>query len=217
MDPAHLPPPAPVAEPGLHGFLHRPAGESAQGIVLTHGAGSDCRTPLLVAAADALCAAGLWVLRCDLAFRQRRASGPPSPAGAAADRAGLRDAARALRRFAAARVFLGGHSYGGRQASMLAAEDRAVAAGLLLLSYPLHPPNKPGQLRTAHFPRLGAPCLFVHGTADPFATLDELRQAVTLIPAPTRLMPVEGARHDLKAGRFDLPAVAAALLALAPR
>jgi predicted alpha/beta-hydrolase family hydrolase len=143
MDPAHKPAAEPFEEPRIRGFLHRPAGDGAEGVVLTHGAGSDCRARLLVAAAEALCAAGLWVLRCDLPFRQRRASGPPSPAGAAADREGLRAAAAALRRFAGARVFLAGHSYGGRQASMLAADDPALAPGLLLFSYPLHPPNRP--------------------------------------------------------------------------
>ena len=118
----------PFEEPGVRGFLHRPESASGCWLVLTHGAGSDCRSALLVAVAGAFCAAGLVVLRCDLPFRQRRASGPPSPAGAAADRAGLMDAVAALRRFAPDRMFLGGHSYGGRQASMLAAEAPEVAA-----------------------------------------------------------------------------------------
>ena len=205
---------APFEDVGVRGFLHRPDGDSDRGLVLTHGAGSDCRTPLLVATAAAFCAAGLWVLRCDLPFRQRRASGPPSPATAAADRAGLKDAVAALRRFGAARAFLGGHSYGGRQASMLVADDPALAQGLVLLSYPLHPPDKPDRLRTEHFPRLHAPCLFVQGTADPFATIEKLRAAVAAIPAPTAIMPIDGARHDLKRGRFDLPEVVAAFLRL---
>lgn len=208
-------PPAPAVpfdEGGVRGFLHPPAAASAPGLVLTHGAGSDCRSALLVAIATAFCAAGLFVLRCDLPFRQRRASGPPSPAGAAADRAGLSEAVAALRRFAPDRVLLGGHSYGGRQASMLAAETPDIAAGLLLLSYPLHPPAKPEQRRTAHFPKLRVPALFVHGTADPFGSIAELEAAAAAIPAPTRIMPIEGARHDLKSGRFDLSSIVAALL-----
>ena len=210
---APMPAPAvPFEEAGVRGFLHRPAEASTRGLVLTHGAGSDCRSALLVATAGAFCAAGLVVLRCDLPFRQRRASGPPSPAGAAADRSGLSDAVAALRRFVPARVFLGGHSYGGRQASMLAAEAPGIAAVLLLLSYPLHPPGKPEQLRTGHFPKLRVPALFVHGTADPFGSLDELRLAAAAIPAPTRIMPIEGARHDLKSGRFDLSAIVTVLL-----
>jgi predicted alpha/beta-hydrolase family hydrolase len=105
-------------------------------------------------------------------------------------------------------VYLGGHSYGGRQATMLAAEDPTVADGLLLFSYPLHPPEKPAQLRTAHFPQLRTPAVFVHGTKDPFGTPAEIKSAITAIPAATRLMVVESAGHDLKKGKFDLPDIA---------
>ena len=72
-------------------------------------------------------------------------------------------------------VYLGGHSYGGRMASMAAAEYPGLATAMLFLSYPLHPPGKPERLRTEHFPRLRPPCVFVSGTADPFGTPDELR------------------------------------------
>src|ERR1700728_2139383 len=87
----------PFEKPGIRGFLHQPDAACAQGLVLTHGAGGNCRSPLLIAAADAFSGHGLCVLRCDLPFRQRRPTGPPSPATAAADRAGLRDAVAALR------------------------------------------------------------------------------------------------------------------------
>ena len=184
--------------PAARGFLHRPAGLVGDGLVLTHGAGSDCRTPLLVSVAEAFVAAGFTVLRCDLPFRQRRMHGPPLGQTGAMDREGLRAAALALRKLVPGRVFLGGHSYGGRQASMLAAEDPAAAAGLLLLSYPLHPPKKPEQLRTAHLPKLQIPALFVHGTRDPFGSIEEMRAALSLIPASTRLLVVENAAHDLK-------------------
>jgi uncharacterized protein len=95
------------------------------------------------------------------------------------------------------RVFLGGHSYGGRQASMLLAEAPDAADGLLLLSYPLHPPNKPTELRTQHFPQLTQPAYFVHGTRDPFATSAELQSALALIPAPRAVLELENAAHDL--------------------
>jgi predicted alpha/beta-hydrolase family hydrolase len=201
---------------GVHGFLHRPDGPPhgapGAGMVLTHGAGGNCTAPLLVAAADAFSAAGLHVLRCDLPFRQRRPSGPPSPAGAAADRAGLRTAVAALRAIVPGAVILGGQSYGGRQATLLAADEPELTQALLLFSYPLHPPGKPERLRTEHFPRLRLPALFVHGTADPFGSIAELHAAVALIPAPTRIMPIEQAGHDLRRGRFDLEAVVAASL-----
>lgn len=110
-------------------------------------------------------------------------------------------------------LYLGGHSYGGRQSSMLCAElaEQApeLVAGLLLLSYPLHPPRKPEQQRTQHLPNLHTPTLFVHGTRDPFGSIAEIEQALKMIPAKTKLMPVEGAGHDLgfkgKARKHELP------------
>jgi len=195
---------------GVRGFLHRPDGAASGGLILTHGAGGNCNAPLLVVAAAAFSAAGLQVLRIDLPFRQRRPMGPPSPANAAADRAGLRRAVAALRAVVPGPLTLGGQSYGARQATMLAADEPELVEALLLFSYPLHPPGKPERLRTEHFPRLAVPTLFVHGTADPFGSIAELRLAVSAIPAPVQVMPIEGAGHDLKRGRFDLRAVVAA-------
>src|SRR5437016_482172 len=82
-----------------------------------------------------------------------------------------------MRRRATGRLWLGGQSYGGRQASILAAGEAGLVDALLLLSYPLHPPGKSGERRTAHFPELRTPALFVHGSADPFGTLDEVESA----------------------------------------
>jgi predicted alpha/beta-hydrolase family hydrolase len=80
---------------------------------------------------------------------------------------------------------------------MAAAEDPRLADGLLLLSYPLHPPGKPAQLRTDHFPKLRVSAVFVHGTRDPFGTVDELREAIKRIPVAARLQVVEGAGHGV--------------------
>jgi uncharacterized protein len=202
----------PFVVDGVRGFLHWPAGEPRAGLVLTHGAGGNCDSRLLVAAAEAFAAAGLCVLRCDLPFRQKRPSGLPSPAGAAADRAGLRAAVAAMRGQVPGPMMLGGQSYGGRQATMLTAEQPDLVTGLLLFSYPLHPPGKPERRRTEHFPQLRVPCLFVQGTSDPFGSPDELKAAIAAIPAPAELIPVQGAGHDLKRGHFDLgPVVVAAL------
>jgi hypothetical protein len=79
---------------------------------------------------------------------------------------------------------------------MLAAEA-GLAAALLLLSYPLHPPRRPADLRTAHFPKLATPALFIHGTRDPFGSIDEMRAALATIAGPHELMAIEGAGHDL--------------------
>ena len=185
------------------------------GIVLTHGASSNARAPLLVALADVFGARGLTVFRYDLPFRQARPTGPPSPGGAARDREGLRGAVQSIRASVSGRVFLGGHSYGGRQASILAAGETALADTLLLLSYPLHPPGRGDQLRTAHFGDLRAPALFVHGSADPFGSLDELERARGLIPARTALLPVDGAGHDLLRGRRQAGAELAERIAAA--
>lgn len=192
------------ASGSIQGLLHRPPIPVGDGLVLTHGAGGNSKSPLLVAVAEAFAGAGFMVLRYDLPFRQKRPFGPPPPATAAVDREGLRQAVGEMRSMLPGRVCLGGHSYGGRQASMAAAEDSNLVDGLLLLSYPLHPPKKPGELRTGHFANLRTQVMFVQGTSDPFATVEELRNALTLIPAQTALVQIDGAGHDLKKARFDI-------------
>ncbi len=184
--------------PGIRGTLHRPEQESGDAIVLTHGAGADADAALLVRLAQSFAEAGHLTLRYNLPFRQNRPKGPPHPSTAARDREGIGQAVEAVKKLIRGRVFAGGHSYGGRQTAMAAAERPDMVAGLLLLSYPLHPPGKSHQKRTAYFPELRTPALFVHGTADPFGTVEDLREAIALIPARTDVLVVEGAGHDLK-------------------
>ena len=196
--------------PAVRGFLHSPADPNGQALVLTHGAGANCSAPLLVALAETFAEKDYMVLRCDLPFRQERPTGPPFPGKAERDRAGLRNAIATLRKSITGRIFLGGHSYGGRQATMLCAEEPELVSGLLLLSYPLHPPRKPEQLRVQHLPNLRTPSLFVHGTRDPFGSIEEMKKALQLVPAKTELMEVEAAGHDLgfkgKLQKQQLPA-----------
>ena len=183
----------------VRGWLHRPAGLlQKQGLVIAHGAGSNANSPLLVAVAEAFTEAGYPVLRCDLPYRQSKPTGPPIPGGAPRDREGLKRASAFMREITES-VILGGHSYGGRQATMLAAEEPEVAEMLLLLSYPLHPPRKPEQLRTAHFEKLRTRALFIHGTRDPFGRIEELEASLALIPARTKLVAIEKAGHELGA------------------
>ena len=151
------------------------------------------------AVAKEFAAAGFHVLRCDLPYRQIRPTGPPFPGAAARDRAGLQRAAEAMREITPGLVILGGHSYGGRQATLLAAENPAIADALLLLSYPLHPPRKVEQLRTQHFPRLRTSALFIHGTRDPFGSIAEMTAAIAAIPARHQLVAIEKAGHELGA------------------
>lgn len=186
-----------TVDPHIRGFLHVPETPNQDGVILTHGAGANAQAPLLRALAETFAAAGFTVLRCDLPFRQTRPFGPPGPGDAVRDRAGLKNAIAKMRTMLSGRIYLGGHSYGGRQASMLCAEQPDLAAALLLLSYPLHPPRRPEQQRTQHLPDLRTPTLFVHGTRDPFGTIAELERAMKMIPAKTKLFPIDGAGHDL--------------------
>lgn len=193
-------------EAPVRGFLHTAHG-SHIALVLTHGAGGNCGAPLLVMLAEHLARAGITVLRCDLPFRQLRPRGGPSAGSAARDQQGLRRAVTLLKARGLVHCYLGGQSYGGRQASMLVASEPELVEGLLLLSYPLHPPGNASQLRTAHFPKLKTRALFVHGTKDPFGSIAEMDSALPLIPAPTRLVTAEGAGHGLLPKKDPAPLV----------
>ena len=190
---------------GVRGWLHLLARAPIAAIAITHGAGTNCEAKLMTAVAEAFASAGYAALRYDLPFRQ--ANKPPTGAAQQQrDRDGIRQAAAELRRRApGVPVYLAGHSYGGRQSSMLLAEDPSVAAGLLLLSYPLHPPGQHQKLRTEHFPNLRTPTLFVSGTKDEFGAIAEIEAARALIPAPTQLRTIDRAPHSLP------PTVAASL------
>lgn len=202
------PAPEPLHADGVDGVLHRPSGEVAAGLVLTHGAGSDRDAPLLRLLAAALADRGVAVARIDLPFRQRRPKGPPSPSTAATDRAGIVAASTVVRTLLGDDVplIVGGQSYGGRQASMVVAEHPDLADGLLLTSYPLHPPGKPDRLRVEHFPSIGCPVVVVHGGSDPFATTAEITEAVGLVSAPVRLVEIERTGHGLTPERSPVVA-----------
>ena len=196
-----------VRDRPVRGYLHRAASADADCLILTHGAGANCQSPLLTALAVAFCDSGLTVLRCDLPFRQSRLHGPPPRGSAERDQEGLRTAIASMRHHTAGKIFLGGHSYGGRQASMLAASEPGLVERLLLLSYPLHPPKRPAELRTKHFPDLQTPALFVHGTRDGFGSIAEMEAALKLIPAHTELLMISDAGHELMTNknRNELP------------
>jgi predicted alpha/beta-hydrolase family hydrolase len=183
--------------PAVRGWLHQPVKKATAGIVLTHGASGNCNSALLIALCDVFAEQGVAALRCDLPYRQKRPGGPPSPSGTAMDRAGLARAAQSLRDEVTGPMYLGGSSYGGRQASMLAAEEPDITAGLLLLSYPLHPPGKPKALRTEHFGGIRAPVLFAHGSKDVFGSEEEMRAAMKLLKVPAGLELFAGAAHGL--------------------
>lgn len=198
-----------VDDGGVVADLQRPDGAPRGVAVLAHGAGGTRTSPILRAYADELTDRGFVVARIDLPYRQRRPKGPPAPSTAAADRDGIRMACTMFRTEAPGALVVGGHSYGGRQTSMLLAEHPDLADAVLLSSYPLHPPGKPDRLRIDHLPSLRTPTVVVHGSTDPFATAAELADAVALIDAPTRVVEIERAGHDLRPDRRPVARLAA--------
>ena len=176
-------------------------------VVLTHGAGGSRESPLLKKVCDEWARRGWLAVRYNLPYRRRRPKGPPS-GSAAKDREGIAEAVATVRELADGPVIAGGHSYGGRLTSMAVADDGLALDVLTLFSYPVHPPGKPERARTEHLPRIAAPTVFTHGTSDPFGTIDELRAAAALIPAPTEIVEVTGARHDLGSKTLDVPVLA---------
>jgi predicted alpha/beta-hydrolase family hydrolase len=164
---------------------------SAGALLLTPGAGSDRDHHTLVALERG---AGVLVERVDFPYRR---AGRRAPDRAPVAVAHLRDEAAKLvarQHIRAGRLVLGGRSYGGRMCSVAVAEG-VPAAGLVLLSYPLHPPGKPHQLRVEHFPALEVPCLFVSGEKDPFGSPEEIRAAAKAIPGAVEVRFVAGS-HD---------------------
>jgi predicted alpha/beta-hydrolase family hydrolase len=164
----------------------------AAGVLLAHGAGGGADHPTLVALEAGL---GLAVRRMEFPYRR---SGRRAP-----DRmerlveAVVEEAASLAGELGVGtdRLVLGGRSMGGRAASMAVAQGLA-AAGLVLLSYPLHPPGRPGRARVDHFGRLGCPVLFVNGDRDPFGRPDELEAHLGAVPGPVEVVWLPGAGHD---------------------
>lgn len=193
----------------IAGIAHEPAGSPLGVVALTHGAGGNRDAPLLQQVCDEWARRGWLAVRYNLPYRRRRPTGPPS-GSAAADRAGIVEALALCRDLADGPLIAGGHSYGGRQTSMVVAERAGSAAVdvLTLFSYPVHPPGKPQRLRTEHLPDIAVPTVFTHGTSDPFGTPAEVAAAAALIPASTALVEITGARHDLRSRTLNVAALA---------
>ena len=156
------------------------------------GAGADRTHHTLTAVADSV--APLPAVCFDFPYRK---AGKRAPDKAPVAVAAVRDEAAALvadAHIAARRLVLGGRSFGGRMCSMAVAEG-LPAAGLVLLSYPLHPPGKPERLRTEHFGALDLPVLFVSGRKDPFGSPAEFEWEVVAIPGPSTMVWLDGG-HD---------------------
>ena len=165
-------------------------------ILLTHGAGTDANSKFLIELDQALTAEGASVHRYTLPFRQLGKM--PNPKVAVQDREGLLQELERLRTERGGTIVAAGHSYGGRQITMLAGEHPRVADRIVSMSYPLHPPGKPDQPRTQHFPALRTPLLIIQGTRDDFGSREEIEQAAELITAPKRLLFLEGEKHSFR-------------------
>lgn len=182
---------------------------SVGALLLAPGAGSSRQHASLVAIEEAM--APMPVERMDFPYRK---AGRKAPDRAPVLVAAVRDEAGVLVRRArirANRLALGGRSMGGRMCSMAVA-DGLPAAALVLVSYPLHPPGRPDRLRTEHLRALGLPCLFVHGTNDPFGSPDELEAATATIPGPVTHVWIEKGRHDLRGADDRIASAVAAFL-----
>jgi predicted alpha/beta-hydrolase family hydrolase len=177
------------------------------GLVITPGASAGRQQSGLVAIDDAVTATGIAVDRVEFpsqAAGKRRTDPPPVCIATVRQAAG--DLAARLG-VTVGRIAVGGRSFGGRMCSMAVAEGLGVRA-LVLVSYPLHPPGKPDQLRTAHFPDLRVPCLFVSGRRDAFATPAELTRETAAIPGPVTLVFIDG-DHGLRIGEAAAAAIVA--------
>lgn len=175
--------------------------------MLAHGAGAGHDSPFIVTFASALAERGLDVCTFDFPYM---AGGHRLPDTRAVLESCLREAlsaAAALPALAGNRLYVGGKSMGGRMASHLAADEASVAAsglrGLVCLGYPLHPPGKPHQLRTAHLAHLRIPTLVVQGTRDTFGSPDELRPYLADVSVPVTLHEVVGGDHSFAVRKKD--------------
>lgn len=164
-------------------------------VILAHGAGNDMHAPFLSAMQEGLVARGFVVVKFNFPYKERGGRAPDPAAVLERCYKGVLAAIREDRQIAAPRIVIGGKSLGGRIASHVAAQGAEVA-GLLFLGYPLHPPGKTERLRTAHFPALSAPMLFVAGTRDALCRLDLLKTALAGLHAPVTLHVIEGGDHS---------------------
>lgn len=167
------------------------------GVVLAPGASAGRDQPALVAIDAAASSRGLLVERIDFPYRL---TGRRSPDPAHVLVATVRQAALGLAERAGVdpdQIALGGRSLGGRMCSLAVAEGQP-AAGLVLVSYPLHPPGRPERLRDAHFPDIAVPCLFVSGTRDAFASPEELQSSTAAIGGPVTHAWIDGGDHGLR-------------------
>ena len=176
------------------------AGGRAPAMVVAHGAGAGMHHPFIAGFCEALADAGVSALRFNFPYIEAGRRSPGSPKDAIAAFRAAVEAATA--RTGDQPVVGGGKSYGGRIASMAAAEGAPVA-GLVFLGYPLHAPGKPDQVRDEHLYGLRIPMLFLQGTKDPFASPDVLARVLARLGSRATHVAFEGAGHSFERSRKD--------------
>lgn len=172
--------------------------------VCAHGAGGHLGDRGVTSVAAVLREHGLRTVRFNFVYRERRLGRPDPMASLTACVAAV--AGRVRAELAPRTLIIGGRSMGGRAASMLAA-DGFDCDGLLLLAYPLHPPRKPDQLRSAHLPAIRMPVLCINGSRDEFCTKSLMEQVLLTVGPNWRMHWVDGADHGFhvlkSSGRTD--------------
>ena len=198
--------------------VYRAATPSGRLLVLAHGAGAGQQHPFMTAMASLLAARGIDVVTFDFDYMRERRKVPDKAPVLEACFGRVVDWATAQPEFSRHRLFIGGKSMGGRMATHLAAAgfvarggDGPSVAGVVALGYPLHPPGKPLQLRTAHLPAIRTPLLIVQGSRDTFGTPDELQPVIEGMTAPVTLHVVAGGDHSLTVARNPKDAVLSAV------
>jgi uncharacterized protein len=177
---------------GVTAEWNRPDGEPHAVVVLAHGAGGDLNDETLRGLGKRLADLGIAALRFNFPYRE---AGRKAPGAQQHSESCYREVAEHAR-IEGVPLYCGGKSYGGRMATHIAAQGFEVA-GLVLLSYPLHPPGRPERLRDAHLKDITAPMLFMQGTRDPFASPDLLAATIASLPNATHV-PIDGGDHSLR-------------------
>jgi uncharacterized protein len=194
---------------GRVGAAWHGAGDARPAIVVAHGAGAGMDHPFIEGFCEAVSNEGVGALRFNFPYLEAGRRTPDAPANAIA---AFRSAFDEASRRSGGPVAAGGKSYGGRIASMAAAEG-VPAAALVFLGYPLHPPGRPKQVRDAHLYALTIPMLFLHGTRDPFAQPEILEGVIKKLEDRAMSVPWEGAGHSFERSRKDDPHATGASLA----
>ncbi len=173
----------------------RCGGQRSALLILAHGAGNDMHSPFLSFVCESVAASGIGTLKFNFSYKEKGRKAPDATRKLEATWRAVLNRIRSDPMFQFKRVYIGGKSLGGRMASRVVADGERVD-GLVFLGYPLHPPGKPEKQRTAHFPEITVPSLFIQGTRDPLCDLALLRRALPKIPAQADLHLVEGGDHS---------------------